>query len=154
VAALYKPGPQARYLVEKMAESKKAVVEALSALIEKLASLEKRVDSYGGDLKRVQAKVDLVMQFISMVQQEKITVAKHLKLQSRTISTPSPGDDMMGPGPGTTPSSLAGPQQPPPPPSDNLLRHHQVHNLHPHTSPHASEMAPLIQSIGIIGFRR
>jgi hypothetical protein len=134
----YEPGPQVHYLVERMAESEKAVVEALSALTEKLASLEKEVDSYGGDLRRVQTKVDLAMQSISLVQLKQITVAKHLKLLSGTIPTTSSGDAVMRPGPGATSSSLAGLQQPQPPLSDNLLRHHQVHNLDPHTRPHAS----------------
>jgi hypothetical protein len=75
----YKPGPQAHYLVEKMAASEKTVVDALSALTEKLASLEKKVDSYGGDLGKVQEKVDLAMQSISLVQQEQVQVAKTLR---------------------------------------------------------------------------
>jgi hypothetical protein len=37
-----------------MVASEKTVVDALSALTEKLASLEKKVDSYGGDLGKVQ----------------------------------------------------------------------------------------------------
>jgi hypothetical protein len=70
MVAPYKPGPLACYLVEKMAVLEKMVVDALSALMEKLFSLEKKVDSYGGDLGKVQEKVDLVMQSISLVQQE------------------------------------------------------------------------------------
>jgi hypothetical protein len=63
----YKPGPQARYLVAKMAESEKSVVDALSTLTEQMLSLEKKVDSHGTDLGKVQAKVDLAMQSISLV---------------------------------------------------------------------------------------
>jgi hypothetical protein len=63
----YKPGPQARYLVAKMAESEKSVVDALSTLTKQMLSLEKKVDSHGTDLGKVQAKVDLAMQSISLV---------------------------------------------------------------------------------------
>jgi phage-related minor tail protein len=84
----YKPGPQAHYLVEKMAASEKTVVDALSTLTEKLASLEKKVDSYGGDLGKVQEKVDLAMQSISLVQQEQVQVAKTLRSQAGATATP------------------------------------------------------------------
>jgi hypothetical protein len=40
--------------MEKMVASEKTVVDSLSALTEKLTSLEKKVDSYGGDLGKVQ----------------------------------------------------------------------------------------------------
>jgi hypothetical protein len=53
-----------------MTESKKTVVEEISALSEKLVTLEKKMDSYGGDLSQVQTKVDLTMQSILLVQQE------------------------------------------------------------------------------------
>jgi hypothetical protein len=66
----YKPGLQARFLVKRTAGAKKTVLEALSALTEKLVVLEKKVDSYGGEVGKVQAKVDLAMQSISLVQQE------------------------------------------------------------------------------------
>jgi hypothetical protein len=84
--AAYNPGLQARCLVEKMAESEKTVVEAIFTLTEKLVTLEK-IDSYGGELSQVQTKVDLVMQSISLVQQEQIQVAKSLKLQGGRPTT-------------------------------------------------------------------
>jgi hypothetical protein len=46
----YNPGPQACYLVEKMAELEKTVVEAISVHTKKLVTLEKKMDSYGGEL--------------------------------------------------------------------------------------------------------
>jgi hypothetical protein len=136
--ATYKPGPQARYLVEKMATPEKTVVDALSTLTEKLASLEKKVDSYGGDLRKVQEKVDLAMQSISLVQQEQVKVAKTLRSQAGAAAMPHTsvgvrGSSLWTPSasPGTSTSSLAShtPPRPPPPlpPSDNLLRNHQVH---------------------------
>jgi hypothetical protein len=42
------------------------VVEVISALTEKLVTLEK-MDSYGRELSQVQTKVDLAMQSISLV---------------------------------------------------------------------------------------
>jgi hypothetical protein len=44
-----------------MAESEKALVNAISALMEKMASLEKSVVSYKAELGQVQMKVDLAM---------------------------------------------------------------------------------------------
>jgi DNA anti-recombination protein RmuC len=46
---------------------RKMVVEVISALTEKLVTLEKKMDSYGGELSQVQTKVDLAMQSISLV---------------------------------------------------------------------------------------
>jgi hypothetical protein len=66
--AMYKPGLQAHYLVKKMAEFEKTVIDAISALTEKLVTPEKNMDSYGGDLIHVQEKVDVAIQSISLVQ--------------------------------------------------------------------------------------
>jgi hypothetical protein len=66
-AAPYKPDPQAWYHMEKMVESKKTVVNALFMLIEIFTSLEKKADSYVGDLGKVQAQLKLVMQSIFLV---------------------------------------------------------------------------------------
>jgi hypothetical protein len=55
------------FLVEKIVESEKTVLDALSTLTEKLAVLEKKVELYGGDVDKVHVKVDLVMQSISLV---------------------------------------------------------------------------------------
>jgi hypothetical protein len=49
----YKLGPQACFLVERMAESEKTVLDVLSVLTEKLTMLEKKVDSYSGDVGKV-----------------------------------------------------------------------------------------------------
>jgi hypothetical protein len=53
--------------MEKMVESKKTVVNALFMLIEIFTSLEKKADSYVGDLGKVQAQLKLVMQSIFLV---------------------------------------------------------------------------------------
>jgi hypothetical protein len=49
----YEPGPPARFLVDRMAEVEKTVLDALSALTEKLVVLEKKVDSYSGEVGKV-----------------------------------------------------------------------------------------------------
>jgi hypothetical protein len=116
--ASYKPGPQARYLVEKMAESEKTLVDAISALTEKMASLEKSVVSYRAKLGQVQMKVDLTKQSILLVQQEQVMVSKSLKTLS-SGATPSQADTrVMGPGPGMPPP-VAGQQHQPPQPPDS-----------------------------------
>jgi predicted nucleic acid-binding Zn-ribbon protein len=68
-----------RYLMEKMEELEKSVMEALSALPDKMTSMETKIESYRRDLTVVQAKVDLDLQSISLVQQEHVQVAKSLK---------------------------------------------------------------------------
>jgi hypothetical protein len=68
----YKPGPQAHFLVERMAESEKTVLEVLSKLTDKMTSVERKLESYHGDLTAVQTKVDLMMRSNSLVQQEQI----------------------------------------------------------------------------------
>jgi hypothetical protein len=49
----YEPGPPACFLVDRMAEVEKTVLDALSALTEKLVVLEKKVDSYSGEVGKV-----------------------------------------------------------------------------------------------------
>jgi hypothetical protein len=134
--SLYKPRPQACYLVEKMAESEKALVDAISALMEKMASLEKSVVSYKAELGQVQMKVDLTMQSISLVQQEQVMVAKSLKTLSNG-ETPSQADTgVMGP---RMPPPVAGRQHQPPQPPDSSQRPTQV--IHPHPRPNGSDTA-------------
>jgi CII-binding regulator of phage lambda lysogenization HflD len=65
--ASYKPGPQARYLVDKMMESEKSIHEALSRLTSQLVTIERKVDSNTTDLGQVREKVDLVMTTISVL---------------------------------------------------------------------------------------
>jgi hypothetical protein len=113
----YKPGPQARYLVAKMAESEKSVVDALSTLTEQMLSLEKKVDSHGTDLRKV-AKVDLAMQSISLVQQEQVNVAKPLKQHMGGASTPPADSRVLGPSSGTPATSSTGP----------IISHHHLHH--------------------------
>jgi hypothetical protein len=122
----YKPDPQARYLIVKMMESEKSVVDASSTLLEQMLSL-KNVDSYGEDLQKVQAKVNLAMQSISLVQQEQVNVPKSFKLHMGSTPTTRTNSRVMGPSLGMPTTSSVGLHQPPsPPPSGNLLRHHQL----------------------------
>jgi hypothetical protein len=51
--ALYKPGPQARYLVVKMVELEKSIQEVLSKLTSQLVSIEKKVDGNTANLSTV-----------------------------------------------------------------------------------------------------
>jgi hypothetical protein len=51
--APYKPGPQAHYLVDKMAESEKNIQDVLSWLTSQLASIEKKVGNMAVGLSKV-----------------------------------------------------------------------------------------------------
>jgi hypothetical protein len=52
----YKPGPQARYLVDKMADSEKMLLEAISKLSKKFDVYDKRLTSMGSDVSRYKPK--------------------------------------------------------------------------------------------------
>jgi hypothetical protein len=89
--------------------------------------LKKQVDSNNGDNSKVQMKVDMAMQSISLVKQEQIQVAKSLRLQTRGAATSQLDIGVMGSGTSTRSASSVGQHQPPAQlPSDSLLHHHQV----------------------------
>jgi CII-binding regulator of phage lambda lysogenization HflD len=69
-AAMYKPGLQACFLVDKMAESEKSIQEVLVRWSAHLEVIERKVDSTAADLRKVQDKVDLAMTSLSRVQDE------------------------------------------------------------------------------------
>jgi N12 class adenine-specific DNA methylase len=54
----YKPGPQARYLVDKMADLEKTLLEAVNKLSEKMDVYDKRLTTLGSDIAKVQSQVD------------------------------------------------------------------------------------------------
>jgi hypothetical protein len=127
-----------------MGESEKAVMEALSTLTEKLLSLEKKVDSYGGDLGKVQEKVDLVMQSISLVQQEQVKVAKSLKLQMGGTAQVHLDDSVIGPTPSTSSTSTAGQHPPPPPPPPSTCTYAIIRFSTHHLKPALRFLFPLM----------
>jgi hypothetical protein len=49
----YKPGPHAHYLVNRMAESKKTLLEAVNKLSAKFDSHDKHLPSLGSDITKV-----------------------------------------------------------------------------------------------------
>jgi hypothetical protein len=67
MAAPYKPGPQARFLVDKMAELEKSIQEVLTRLAPYLDAIECMVDGTLADFRKVQEKVDLAMKSVSLV---------------------------------------------------------------------------------------
>jgi hypothetical protein len=46
----YKPGLQARFLVEHMAQSEKTLLRSITKQTEQLPSMEKKVDKFSDDL--------------------------------------------------------------------------------------------------------
>jgi hypothetical protein len=61
IMAAYKLVPQARYLVEWMADSKKGIHEVLCRLTSQLESVERKVDGNQVELGTVHEQVNLVM---------------------------------------------------------------------------------------------
>jgi prefoldin subunit 5 len=66
----YKPRPHARFLVDRMSESEKTLLEAVAKLSEKMDVYDKRITSLGSDLSKVQSQVDLSMRLIQALQNE------------------------------------------------------------------------------------
>jgi hypothetical protein len=69
----YKPGPLVRFLATRMEQSEKTLLDSISKLMEKLQSMQNKVDKFSGELGAVWTKVDLVMMSISLVQQRAST---------------------------------------------------------------------------------
>jgi hypothetical protein len=61
MAVQYKPGPQACYLVGKMAESEKVLLKVVSKLSEKIDGYDKRFALLGSVISKVQSHMDLAM---------------------------------------------------------------------------------------------
>jgi hypothetical protein len=53
MADSYKPGPQAWYLVVKMSDSEKTLLDAVNKLSEKFDSYDKHLTTLGSDLSKV-----------------------------------------------------------------------------------------------------
>jgi hypothetical protein len=124
----YKPGPQARFLVEQMEQTEKQLLDSIAKLAEHLQSVEGKVDKFAGDLEAVQSKVVLAMASINLVQQEQVQV--EAMIQSRTSSSGVlPGDGVMGAPPGSSSSGLgashtsAPAQSSQPPPRQQQVNH-------------------------------
>jgi hypothetical protein len=76
IVVAYKPGPQALYLVERMAYLWKGIREVLSRPASQLESIETKVDSNQTDLRAMREQVNLVMASLSQVQEEHVHVMK------------------------------------------------------------------------------
>jgi hypothetical protein len=130
----YKPGPQACFLIDKMAGSEKSIQEVLTKLVAHLDSIERKVDLTTVDLGKVHEKVDLTMSSLSVIQEEQVQV--HKQLQTMLVAKGTSHDDnIMGATPtSTSMTSSAMSSTPLPIPSDWLLRHPQVtlNNPPPH----------------------
>jgi methyl-accepting chemotaxis protein len=119
--AAYKPGPQARYLVDKMAESMKNIHDALSQLTSLLASIEKKVDNMTVDLGKVREKVNLTMTSIGKLQEEQVLAAKQLKAVSGSMGSMA-GAGVMGHEPTLVSLSSVAMNTLPLPPPDRFLQ--------------------------------
>jgi hypothetical protein len=128
----YKPGPQALYLVERMAYLWKGIREVLSRPASQLESIETKVDSNQTDLRAMREQVNLVMASLSQVQEEHVHVMKQLKSAASSSSAPA-GDGIMRVALASTsiPSVAmsSSPAPPPPPPSDKSTSGHVTSNL-------------------------
>jgi hypothetical protein len=80
----YKPRPQARYLVDRMTNSEKTLLEAISKLYEKFDSYDKRLTSLGSNVSKVQAQVGLSICSIQALQKEQILLVKAMQGSSNS----------------------------------------------------------------------
>jgi hypothetical protein len=130
-AVLYKPGPQACFLVDKMVELEKSIQEVLVKLFAHLEVIERKVDSRVADLGKVQEKVDLAMTSLSLVRDERAQVTKQMNSLSG-IASASASVGIMGASLTSTHSASVSTAPPPPPPpshpSDRILHINQVNS--------------------------
>jgi flagellin-like hook-associated protein FlgL len=71
----YNLGPQARFQVDHMEQTKKWLQDSIARLMEHLQSMETKVDKFIGDLGAIQSKVDHAIASINLGRQEQVQVA-------------------------------------------------------------------------------
>jgi hypothetical protein len=86
MAQPYKPGPQARYLVDRMSESEKHLLKAMNKLSDKFDAYGRRLTSMGSGFSTVQSQMDLAMQSIQALQHEQIQLFKSLSAMVKSLS--------------------------------------------------------------------
>jgi hypothetical protein len=143
MAAPYKPGSQARFLVHRTADSEKNIMKVLTRLTARLDSIKKKMDSTATDLGKVQEKVDLAMASIRSVQDDQAHVVR--QVQSLSASPSATGDDIIRSAPSLRPTSStgAGPTQSPPQPSARLLRNLELNISQTHLGQSGSDLRNL-----------
>jgi hypothetical protein len=110
MALPYKPGPQARYLVNKMAESEKTLIDAVNRLLEKLDGYDKRFSSIGLDILKVQSQVDLAMRSIQVLQKEQVLLIKSVESVGGSSTSAHTTSGVIGPAPTSSSTVPAHPQ--------------------------------------------
>jgi hypothetical protein len=112
----YKLGPHARYLVDKMVESEKTMLEVVNKLPKKMDSYDKRLTTMGSDITKVQSQVDLSMRSIQMLQKEQILLVKSVVVAGgSSVAGAVDAAGVMGSSPASTPDA----------PAASSLLHHQ-----------------------------
>jgi hypothetical protein len=114
----YKPGPQVRYLVDKMAESEQTLLEVENQLSMKMDSYDQRLTTLGSNLSKVQPQVDLSLCSIQVLQKERVLLLKSVHPAGgggSSLATSSNG--VIGASP-TSPISTISPMQHQPPSGD------------------------------------
>jgi hypothetical protein len=134
MVTLYKHGPQVRYLVEKMSDSEKHLLDVVTKLSEKIDAYDRRLTSMGSDIAKVHSQVDLSMKLIQVLQKEQVLLQQPV---TNPVSSGRPGpvrgSGVMGSSPSLSgsPSSAMLPYQSPVPPS----------------SSHAGDAVPIITGV-------
>jgi hypothetical protein len=72
----YKPSPQAQYLVERMTELDKTLLDVVTKLSKKMDSYEKCITSLSSNLAKVQSQVNLSMWSIRALQKEHVLLVQ------------------------------------------------------------------------------
>jgi hypothetical protein len=102
------------YLVDKMAESKKTLIDAMNKLSEKIDGYDNHVSSISSDVSKVQSQVDLAMWSIPILQKEQVLPVKSIAGGGGS-STSANSVGVMGTAPSSSPSDSSPavqPQQP------------------------------------------
>jgi hypothetical protein len=135
-------GLQARFLVDRMAESEKSIHKALTKLMSQLESIEKKVNNNSVDLGTVREKVNLVMTSISLVKEEEAQVARQLKSAPPPYGVPG-GARIIGATPASASTASVGMRTPLPlqPAVDKVSCANQVNYNQPHFRDSALEAA-------------
>jgi hypothetical protein len=114
----YKLGPQARYLVDKMAESEQTLLEAVNQLSTKMDSYDQCLTTLGSNMSKVQPQVDLSLCSIWVLQKECVLLLKSVHpVGGGRSSGATSSNSVIGASP-TSPISTIPPMQHRPPSGD------------------------------------
>jgi hypothetical protein len=121
IVSSYKLSPQAHYMVDRMAESEKTLLEAVNKLSMKFDSYDKHLTSLGSNIANVQSQVDLSIKSIQTLQQDQVVLVKSMNAVGSEIPGSNGSSGLMGSSPGSASAiPVMTPYPPPQPPKGDL----------------------------------